>query len=1390
MDKNFIDSRSIAIPLAGYEKQEKSTIHDVNDDHLFVGRKKLIAKLSDLLKNNFNRGSYLIAGYRGSGKTYLIEKVLNDFRKDNEKVLVIHVNLGDNSQLTPLTIYYSIANILRDEILSNINNVRVNTSSSANAKLIAFFNTLFNPIVRIKNIVLGATIFFSFLIPISLYFAGDNNQKYEQILEWIQYSLMFMMPISAVLWVIGVLRHPIFSSLTKINHLLEGMSNEISENQNATINFWSNLGFVKQKKRLPINSREAEDKLIRILKQIRNDGYKVVLVLDEIDKLSNSEEFSYFHKEHGNIVKEPTDKNKIINTLLGSIKNFVTTAPAIFFFISGRETLDRYYSEKGSPNSLYGSLFDQVFEVPSFLSDKGASSGKNIQLYAAIEEYLCRRIRKKTGLQLDKDLDDYYSLRGYNLEFNQSNEMPMIRRVISILNSFVLYLTYHSWGNIKKINSIFESFQVPHKLALKLEKSGDLDLFDPLHKYKTEKSDVTHWLVFDIKQLRSFFLSSELMVLFQHHLSREISQISDKLIVSTLFSLHFILKLHSFGFSRETLHLMSESINVHRSPELNTIVDDLLTNIFRSYLRRVRNGLFRYRFHVGFEKELKFISHIGGLESAAFNFSPDSMKYVKSFFEDIIVNTNAEEKQLISRSHISLGDMCTIEQSYNTAYVHYNAASRILSNLVTEEGSQVKHSTLMLCIETLLKYGDLEERRQNYNHAASIYSEAEHIVQSVSANIDLKLHLQQGDSKWDLLKLPFWALKFLSLKRSPPPYKPYIRHAEQNYKLPDYLYRSNDSRYYYRLANLHYYQGDAQLAIDSYNTALAHSGSKNQNQNQNQNQFSDFDERTGYINGNSRVGIVESVWLHMAHYFFEGIIKKQSDLSKEIVELEREGKDTKEKRKISLEETKKEFFTNIFDLIYDSKKHNNEIGSLNVSFFDVFNDVADNFEKNRLYISAAITHIKSICYLSSILDLFDNDLLNLYLKDNNNVNKSQITNFLNKIYENATISTASAIKCIDKARQLESNQGNKSMMIYGMIDSSKKDEFSFSISNLFERLLKNNGPDNPLLEESILWQHSFWAHKLAASLYWLEYVKRKIDQSSNSCFDEKSNIILPLDLSSVSVESAITMRWVEARSICRSTIDKKLITAVHYKGNNKVRTKKFVSSDDIYGSIISNKSDIQFKLENPATEFIEYAKSMFSGYFKFEGDPPKIIVNACKVSRRLYLAQESSRIISRKNLDLIFPRVPQLYLAQWKLLTNLIPLISLRYLEITAKHPNSVRDISYLLQRILYTADQRLAPYEKIPPSHFDYEHIFTRLIESLESSISLMDRNSRTRMGIFEHKYFCHDDHSDPEFRLEYTLAYMYAPIAKFLHTQVKETNRKFEDCFPTAIRQYVKSN
>ena len=95
-----------------------------------------------------------------------------------------------------------------------------------------------------------------------------------------------------------------------------------------------------------------------------------------------------------------------------------------------------------------------------------------------------------------------------------------------------------------------------------------------------------------------------------------------------------------------------------------------------------------------------------------------------------------------------------------------------------------------------------------------------------------------------------------------------------------------------------------------------------------------------------------------------------------------------------------------------------------------------------------------------------------------------------------------------------------------------------------------------------------------------------------------------------------------------------------------------------------------------------------------------------------------------------------------------------------------MRDVSFLLQRI----------FLEIPPSHFDYEYIHLRLCESLDSSVSLVDETSRARTGIFQNKYYCHDDYTDAEFRMDYTLAYMFIPSAVFLRNYVKNTNEGFD--------------
>ncbi|GJL76982.1 ATP-binding protein [Nitrosomonas sp.] len=87
-------------------------------NHLFVGREKIAESLIALLKSeNRKRGSYLIAGYRGVGKTSIVNYAVKKTKSDSDKKTIkVHLNLGDENQLTPLDIYQSIASILSKEI--------------------------------------------------------------------------------------------------------------------------------------------------------------------------------------------------------------------------------------------------------------------------------------------------------------------------------------------------------------------------------------------------------------------------------------------------------------------------------------------------------------------------------------------------------------------------------------------------------------------------------------------------------------------------------------------------------------------------------------------------------------------------------------------------------------------------------------------------------------------------------------------------------------------------------------------------------------------------------------------------------------------------------------------------------------------------------------------------------------------------------------------------------------------------------------------------------------------------------------------------------------------------------------------------------------------------
>ncbi len=1397
-------TRYIAIPLSGFEPVHTS--HDRTENaHLFVGRKIIIDKLVDLLKSKSRRGSYLIAGYRGAGKTSVINRAIKEFRgeKGSKRVgFIVRINLGDNSQLTPLNIYYSIASILRDEIASEG----------------TWWEKVMSSIIALRTIDIFAFIVVS---SAALAFLFEPIDVPRHFYNGALVFLFLFVAVKAITLVVPRAYFPHLKALNDIDLLIERMSYEISEERKSKV-IYSGFGFglSKSRKNLPINAREAEEQLFRIFEKIQNVGFwennlilwrkrsyekkefykkqilnsvdslnaapqflktllnaqprteqketnrKVVIVLDEIDKLSDNEELVEPPYHVSSNTQEAGKINRI-NSLLGSLKNFITTAEATFFFISGRETLDRYYSEKSSSNSLYASLFDRVFEVPSFLTDPG-DRPRGIRLSALIEEYVCRCIKeKKAGGQKSQDS---YLLSSYRelLEKNRINaktydfDKEDIRRCINTLATFIHYLTFHSWGNPKRLSSIFESFIVLKKKIIEDQQNGSKFLIMNQARAVND-SDPDYWLVFNANQQRSFSLASEITTLFQHQLSREVSKISDKLTVSTLSSLHFILKLHSYGFTRESLHRMSEAINVYRSPELNTIVDDLLTQVFKSYIRRVRNGIFRYRFNSGFEQELRYISHVSELESATYNFSLDSMRHVQRFFENIL--TNNEDMGVIARSHITLGDMCAIEQSYTAASVHYATASKILDKNLQKTGAVYDRDTLMQYVEVMLKYGDLEERRENYNHAAAVYLNADEAVKNSHFINAQSVNDLGEDSKWDLLKQPFWAHSFLSLKRGIPA-------SNYHSPRPSYLYSEGDMRYFYRYANLLFFLGENDLSVLNYEKVVDLATPIN-------NKKGVLNERTAYLLGKALVGLAENSLCVISRKLNDRYLENASGENgfAKFLYLELLSTENLDRRVIQEDEPLIKHKT-------PTKIRRKSLARRAEYFIGLpLRTAANIFERNHLYISAAITHIKIISYYAAILDVFDSetyisanikaDLADPVVLEDIACFKPNLLEITSIFFKEIHKSGLNALRCINKARQLETSQSNKTLLIYDFENRDDSDEMR--ITRLFDMLLDSNTSLKYPKNEAIFWQNSLWAHKLAAALCWATFVKRKIETNSQGYTADQnvlSNLPGILGLGGFSVGPGILMRWVSARDSNREHIDRKLVLV----------NDKSLSLIETLDHLVEAKPRSDLRLTSSAVDVISYVvlvlkKGVTVAQAQRVKIPP-ILIHAYVISRNLYLAQESSRVISRKNLDLIFPRLPQIHFAQWKLLLNLliVLLIDRENLEReTGEALNSVRDFAFLLQRTLVTIDEVQAPDERIAPSHLDYEFIFLRLQESVESSITLVDRTSRVHKGIFQHKYFCHDDHSDPDFRMDYTLAHMFTPRAANLKGEIERTHKKF---------------
>lgn len=724
--------REIQYDLPDYRPNTSGKIVTESEDQ-FIGRKTILKKTistMNQLDRTSQRRSFLVTGYRGSGKTLYVNKVVRDYRKKYEAKKnrqaakdgckyklseIVYLNLGNSKNLEINPILFDMVRQLSSRLSRTSLSIRFYTS-------IAWFFSLCSSLYVISW-ALNAW------YPDAIADLKPSWLKFELVINGVSLffliiSFVFLSIIASVKRARRIGRRRFLNSffskvklIDSLNRLIEDIDYSVTDEMGIKHDFFS-AG--KKRLRREISERECESRLIDILDQCRYSKIRIIYIFDELDKISLSD------KDQRELIELKDRKNQI-DLVLSGLKNIISYGHAYFFFIAGREIFDTYHSEIGKTGNLYENLFDEIINVPSLLKD--FSDQRNAYPDSMIEQYVVSKLAPELFSKREEDctLANYIqnefdsSIKRYSGKADQSGAVSSHDAVSDsgaelteddvrdafFLRGFINYLTLRSWGNCKRLCQLF-------------------------HQYVQSENGQMR-LVFSIEDQQRILLGSFLYNSLYRSMSDKIIRGDDKLVVSTLLVFDHILKFHSTGFSRRHLERVATVLNIHSSPELTEVVDSIINNVLYPYVRRIRNGVHDLRFSSLLTHELKYSSYINPVESALFNFSLGANEDVKLFYQEQIkalgeeVSSSSGRMISAAKYHSILADLYRWERKFDKAVQHYDQSIEIYLRLYNEndkKSSDEANIELHSLMYSLLNAGNVYEISGAYSNAASYYHHA------------------------------------------------------------------------------------------------------------------------------------------------------------------------------------------------------------------------------------------------------------------------------------------------------------------------------------------------------------------------------------------------------------------------------------------------------------------------------------------------------------------------------------------------------------------------------------------------------------------------------------------------------------------------------------------
>ncbi len=378
---------------------------------VFVGRKEEKEKLKDLFGRK-SKGSILISGPRGIGKTSLVYRVIYELQEESQdspqKILPIVLNASqlelknsgeDKNRLILISLISQLSSTY-EELTSDNNGLKSNLKNKAwYEEISAFFSSLFNKKEAYKELEELNWVEDMYQEIDNLYQKAiakkwqleNTNESYSKFLEKNENSKTKVLKIDLK----RMLRATFFQSKKNFLFLLSlPIASSIlswlillQEIRLAIFSFLLVLTteFVVTYKNTEISIKERyEKKHKKVTYQLDNSfstlesqfqevlkklskRYKVIFIIDELDKIQSSSD------------------NKALD-LIKTYKNLFTNSPGLFVFIGNKDLQEKVINpHSNSENNPYLTLFtDHVFlsvptsdDLSSFYKEIIESNGKN-----------------------------------------------------------------------------------------------------------------------------------------------------------------------------------------------------------------------------------------------------------------------------------------------------------------------------------------------------------------------------------------------------------------------------------------------------------------------------------------------------------------------------------------------------------------------------------------------------------------------------------------------------------------------------------------------------------------------------------------------------------------------------------------------------------------------------------------------------------------------------------------------------------------------------------------------------------------------------------------------------------------------------------------------------